>query len=283
MLLEKFNPAIPAKDDGFSAEEAGSWTLRKNQIIHQYLKAFTGTMKRKFNYLVFLDLFSGSGLKRIGNSQYTYGSPVLAMDDTNGFSKHIFCEQNSENADALRVRMNKYFRHKNVVVFNGNPNTMIDRLEYYIPGSSTRYKVSTICLIDPFSMDIDFETVKVLADLGVNFLIIISLPWTKKDYFKICINEERELLNSFLGMPWSQVSDNEDVSSDKVFFRTLVKNYHQKLRRLGYMAEGTFHKMESSNLSIPFFFTGYYYNTFGIRKVNSEALMKVANQIRLFE
>jgi three-Cys-motif partner protein len=283
MLLEKFNPIIPARDDGFSAEQAGSWTLRKNQIIHQYLQVFTSTMRRKFNYLVFLDLFSGSGLKRIGNSQYTYGSPVLAMDDSNGFSKFIFCEQNSGNADALRVRVNKYFRHKNVVVFNGNPNTKIDRLEYYIPDSSTRHKVSTICLIDPFSMDIEFETVKALADLGVNFLIIISLPWTKKDYFKICINEERELLNSFLGIPWSKVNDDDHFDSDKVFFRTLVKRYHQQLQRLGYTSEGTFHKMDEANLSIPFFFTGYYSNTRGTRKVNSEALMKVVNQVKLFE
>lgn len=282
MLLEKFNPTIPAEDDGFSAEQADSWILRKNKVIHEYLQVFTGTMRRKFNYLVFLDLFSGSGLKRIGDNQYTYGSPVLAMDDSNSFSKHIFCEQASTNTDALRVRVNKYFRHKNVVVFNGNPNTMIDRLEYYIPDSTNKHKVSTICLIDPFSMDIEFETVKALADLGVNFLLVLSLPWTRKEYFKTCVNEEREILNAFLGIPWSEVGDNS-INSDKLFFRTMVKSYHQQLQGLGYKAEGSFHKIEESNLSVPFFFTGYYSNTIGTRKVNSEVLKKVVHQVRLFE
>lgn len=282
MLLEKFNPIIPAEDDGFSAEPADSWILRKNQIIHQYLQVFSSTMRRKFNYLVYLDLFSGSGLKRIGDSQFTYGSPILAMDDSNSFSKHIFCEQSSTNADALRVRVNKYFRHKNVVVFKGNPNTMIDRLEYYIPDSTGKHKVSTICLIDPFSMDLEFETVKVLADLGVNFLVVLSLPWTRKEYFKTCVNEEREVLNSFLGIPWSEVGDG-NTSSDKLFFRTLVKSYHHQMHGLGYKAEGSFHKIDESNLSVPFFFVGYYSNTVGIRKVHSEVLKKVVHQVRLFE
>lgn len=283
MLLEKFNPAIPAEDDGFSAEEAGPWTLRKNQIIHHYLRVFTGTMKRKFNYLVYLDLFSGSGLKRIDKSQFTYGSPVLALDDSNEFSKYIFCERDPGNFDALRVRVNKYYRNKNVVVFNGDPNRMIDRIEYYIPDSTKKHKVSTFCIVDPFSLDIEFETIRLLAEIGVNFLFLIALPWKEKNAYKRCMNEERELLNAFLGMPCSEVLNDSKVNGNEVFFRNLVKGYHQNLKSLGYMASGSFYKIEESNLSIPFFFAGYYSSTRDTRKIHSEVLKKVVTQVRLFD
>ena len=283
MLLEKFNPIIPAEDDGFTAENAFPWTLRKNKIIQEYLQVFTSTMRRKFNYLVYLDLFAGSGLKKIDNSQYTYGAPIMALDDSNGFAKHIFCEPNSSKSEALRIRVNKYYRHKNVVVFSGDPNKMIDRLEYYIPESTEKYKVSTICLIDLLSFDVEFDTVKLLSDLGVNFLVLLSLPWEGIDNFQTSTGEERELLNAFLGKPLSECQDYGNIANDEQFFRFMVKNYHMQLKELGYSAKGSFYAIEASEMSIPYFFAGYYSNNKGARKIHSDVLKKVVHQIRLFE
>ena len=113
MILEKFNPGFPASDDGFSIENGTHQTFQKNKIIHHFLHEFTATMRRKYNYLVYLDLFAGSGLKNLGNKEYTYGAPLIALEEQNGFSKHILCESNTNLADALRIRVNKYFRNKN--------------------------------------------------------------------------------------------------------------------------------------------------------------------------
>ena len=65
-------------------------TFQKNKILHHFLHNFTATMRRKFNYLVYLDLFAGSGLINLGKKGFTYGAPVIALSEQNGFSKHIF-------------------------------------------------------------------------------------------------------------------------------------------------------------------------------------------------
>ena len=155
MILEKFNPVIPSEDDGFAIEFTTSWTFTRNQLIRHYLHLFTGTMQRKFDYLVYLDLYAGSGLKRLENGEITSGSPVIALSEPRRFSKYIFCEINKNYSDALKVRVKKYCRHENILVFNGDPNHLIERLSYYMPVSTKKNKVATICLIDPFSIDIE--------------------------------------------------------------------------------------------------------------------------------
>jgi len=286
MILEKFNPGFPALDDGFPIESDTPWTFQKNEIIHRFLQEFTSTMRRKYNYLVYLDLFAGSGLKNLGGYGYTYGSPVIAMSGEYGFSKHILCESNSNLSDALRIRVNKYFRNKNTVIFKGNPNELIDKLAYYVPDSSQKYRVSTICLIDPFSMDLDFETLRALSELGVNFLLVMALPWSGKDHFKEYMEVEREKLNSFLGMPWSQAQSDQNINSNEAFFRLLVKSYHQNLKLLGYDAEGSFYPIdELSNVEaeVPFFFAGLYRYT-GTNKSEPTDLPETkSSQVNLFE
>lgn len=283
MILEKFNPVIPSEDDGFAIEATTSWTFRRNQLIRHYLHVFTVTMERKFDYLVYLDLYAGSGLKRLENGEIISGSPVIALSEPRHFSKYIFCEINKDYSDALKVRVNKYCRQENILVFNGDPNHLIERLAYYIPDSTKKNKVATLCLIDPFSMNIDFETVRILSELDVNFLVVLALPWNSKDSFHFCIDEERELLNAFLGKPWSNYESGMPVSNNEMFFRNLVKYYHQNLRELGYMAKGSFHKMEDTNYDIPFFFCGYYSNTTGTSKIHSEVLKRMSPQVKLFE
>jgi len=283
MLLEKFNPIIPAEDDGFAIGRSSSWTLRKNQLIRHYLQVFTGTMKRKFNYMVYLDMNSGSGISRLENGTITIGSPVIALSNPDRFSKYIFTDKSKDHADALKIRIMKYCRDENSLVFHGDPNQLIERLIYYIPDSSKRYKVSTLCLIDASSLDMDFDTIRILSEIGVNFLVIFGLPWDSPDQYRICIEEQRELLNSFLGKPWSHYKNGLKIGNNELFFRNLVKFYHQNLMELGYMVKGSFHKIESSSSDIPVFFCGYYSNTTGTRKIHTEVIKRLEAQVKLFE
>ncbi len=218
MILEKFNPVIPLEEDGFSIEPANALTKKKSQLIRHYIQVFAGTMGRKFNYLVLVDLYSGSGLKRYSTGEIASGSPFIALENREAFSKYIFCEKDKQLFNALQIRTNKFYRKENVVVFNDEPYKLVEKLSYYIPESSKRHQVSTLCLVDPISMDIDFETIRLLSDLGVNFLFIFGLPWTSPDQFKICIEDEREQINSFLGKPWSNYENDVKINSNEIFF-----------------------------------------------------------------
>ncbi len=283
MIFEKFNPAIPLVEDGFSIEAANSQTKKKNQLIRHFIKVYTGTMKRKFNYLVFVDLFSGSGIKKLKENEILSGSPALSLENKGAFSKYIFCEKDKQLYDALKIRTNKYCKDENVALFNDEPNSLVEKLSYYIPESSRNYNVSTLCLVDMLSMDIEFETIKLLSELGVNFLLLFGLSWTSKSQFESSLDIEREQINSFLGVPWSVYEKRVNVTSNESFFRNIVKIYHQNLRSLGYISQGSFHKIENSEFDIDIFFSGYYSHTTNTRKIHSEVVKSITPQVSLFE
>jgi len=282
MNLEKFNPVIPESEDGFVIEVAGPYFIEKSHLIRHYLQVFSGTMKRKFNYLVYIDLFSGSGLKRLENGEIISGPPSLALAHKDPFAKYIFCVNDQAQCDALRVRTNKYHRDKNVAILNGSPDNLIDKLVYYIPESSKRHKVGAICLVDPHMIEIEFETIRLLGELGVYFLVVLDFPWKEEDTFYQYIEEQRESLNNFLGEPWSRYEKEITIESNEQFFRNLVKIYHKNLRSLGYIAQGTFHKTEAKEINLKEIFVGYYSHN-GINKVDSGVHRENAPQVSLFE
>jgi hypothetical protein len=89
MHVEKFNPILPEVNDGFAIEQTSNNYPQITEIVSHYVQIFTGTMKRKFNYLVFIDLFAGSGLKQLTDGQIVGNSAAKALGD-NQFSKYIF-------------------------------------------------------------------------------------------------------------------------------------------------------------------------------------------------
>lgn len=281
MNLEKFNPVIPECEDGFVIEDADPYFVEKSRILKHYLHIFTSTMQRKFNYLVYLDLSSGSGLKLL-NNKIISGSPAIAFANTHSFSKYIFCEENQSQCDALRVRINKYCRHENVAILNGSPNNVIERLTYYLPDSSKGHRVSTLCVIDIKTLDTDFETIRVLSELGVNLLVIQNFIWADENVYLQFTEEQREKLNDFLGEPWSKYEKEGDTNSNEQFFRQLAKIYHNKLRSLGYISKGSFYPVESDDNELQHIFVGYYSHTRITSNEQGEEI-KPISQVRLFE
>jgi three-Cys-motif partner protein len=62
-------------------------------------------MKGKWDKRVYVELYAGAGYSRIRkSSKIIVGSPLLALRVNSPFDKYIFCEESSENLDALRLR-----------------------------------------------------------------------------------------------------------------------------------------------------------------------------------
>ncbi len=64
----KFNPIIPVNDDGLPCPEVGAWAQQKYKLIGTYCDVFTTSMRSRWDSLVYLDLFAGSGYAKIRNS-----------------------------------------------------------------------------------------------------------------------------------------------------------------------------------------------------------------------
>ena len=70
-MSSKFNPIIPAKDDGLITSEIGPWSDVKYKLIGKYAAIFNSGMKNIISNRIYVDLFSGAGYAKIKETNRT--------------------------------------------------------------------------------------------------------------------------------------------------------------------------------------------------------------------
>lgn len=270
------------QDDGFVTTAAEPWFKVKVQLIQQYFESFITNVSGKVNDIVFVDLYAGSGLYSIGHQKQLFPSVALAsLQYDLPVSKWIFCEQSSENAKALKVRVNKYFRGKNVVIFEAKPESLIDKFRSYIPQSKGAYKVAVFCVVDPFSMDIPFTTLDKLNDLGFSFLIPYTFSLGDRLDYNFYLNEEKERLNKYLG-GFRDIEKLEDVKSNAEFYKKLVKIQQNNMLMLGLNTTLSVHKLSSGLMETPLYHIGFYSKQLLAKTVSGDIQKQASTQFQLF-
>ena len=123
-------------DDDFSMTAAEPWIRDKTAIIGQYLSSFVSNLHSQVDELVFVDLHASNGLYSLGSKREIFpASSLMALSLDLPIHRYIFCEQDNEQAGVLKIRINKYFRGKNIIQLEGRPEELIDRLKMYVPQS----------------------------------------------------------------------------------------------------------------------------------------------------
>lgn len=268
------------QDDGFITTAAEPWFKVKVQLIQQYFHSFVTNVSGKVDDIVFVDLFSGSGLYSIGHKKELFAATCLASLQTDlPVSKWIFCEHSAENANALKVRVNKYFRGKNVVIFDSKPDQIIDKFRSYVPQSKGSYKVAVFCVVDPFSIDIPFSTIDSLNDLGFSFLIPYNFGLNGRLNSKFYIKEQKDKLTKYLG----GLHDNfKETKSNHDFYKRVVRAQQNNMLMLGLNTSLSVHKLDSGLMEMPYYYIGFSSKQLSPKLVRQEVLAESHHQFELF-
>lgn len=270
------------QDDGFVTTAAEPWLKVKVQLIQKYFESFINNVSGKVNDIVFVDLYSGSGLYSIGHQKQLFPSAALAsLQYEAPVSKWIFCEQSSENAKALKVRVNKYFRGKNVVIFESKPEHLIDKFRSYVPQTKGDYKVAVFCLVDPFSIDIPFTTIDKLNDLGFSFLIPYTFSLAGRLDYNFYLTDQRERLNKYLG-GFRDIEKLAEVKTNQEFYKKLVKIQQTNMLMLGLNTTLSVHKMNSGLMDMPFYQMGFYSKQLSAKVISTDIQKQSTPQFQLF-
>ncbi|HMV91692.1 MAG TPA: three-Cys-motif partner protein TcmP [Cyclobacteriaceae bacterium] len=270
------------QDDGFVTTAAEPWFKVKVQLIQQYFESFITNVSGKVNDIVFVDLYSGSGLYSIGHQKQLFPSVALtSLQDNLPVSKWIFCEQSSENAKALKIRVNKYFRGKNVVIFESKPEQLLEKFRSYVPQSKGSYKVAVFCVVDPFSFGIPFTTLDKLNDLGFTFLIPYTFSLTGRLNYRFYLRDQRERLTRYLG-GFKDIEKLDEVNSNVEFYRKLVKIQQNNMLMLGLNTTVSVHKLSSGLMELPFYYMGFYSKQLSAKTVSTDIQRQATTQFQLF-
>jgi three-Cys-motif partner protein len=170
-MTEKKPIPVP-QDDGLIKADVGSWAEEKYRLLWNYDTLFSSGMKKKWDQRVYVDLFSGSGVSKLKDSKHLfYGSPMLAIKVPNPFDKYVFCDDDPERIDALRIRSKNSSPDANALFIIGNCNEKASEVLRALPKDE---KTLTLCVVDPYNLDgIRFETFKLLAQRRTDFFVLL--------------------------------------------------------------------------------------------------------------
>jgi three-Cys-motif partner protein len=257
-LSEIPNNELLFPDDGLPSTAAESWVRHKIQVIAQYLSSFAGQLAGKVDDIIFVDLYAGNGLYSLGARKELFASAALkALSLDVPISKFVFCEKDPDRMAALKIRINKHFRHKHVILLDGKPEDLVTRLELYVPPTKGNYRSSVICLCDPFSLETPFECIRQLADNGFSFLIPFTFALNDRLNFEFYLVESRERIRKFLGTDNLERIE-KDVDSNMTFYKKLIRVYQNNLLGMGFNGSTSVHKLDSGLMELPVYCMGFY-------------------------
>ena len=148
----------------------GAWTMIKELLLAYYAPQYITILRKQewINELCYVDLFAGSGvitLKKLGKNYL--GSPLIVKYAIKkNFDKYYFFDNNESNINQLKGLI----QAQDSSVFYGDSNIEIDKIRPEL----SKQGVHSLIFIDPFAMEIKFDTIRKLSNIGCDLIINVA-------------------------------------------------------------------------------------------------------------
>lgn len=243
--MAKFNPIQYVDDDGLEIMDVKKWAEFKYKIVGKYCDIFTKGMKNQWN-LVYLDLFSGPGYSRKKESdQIMKNCALIAMSLPTKFDYYILNDFSKKSADALKVRAEK-IPGINVNIFNEDANLVADKMVDSIPKFKNEKGTLIFSFIDPFSLNLNFDTVKYLGRNQADVLVLHALQMDARRNHKLYLNKP-ERIGKFTGNPnWQdEYAKYQDTPTE--FMKFVSEEFDRSMKKLGYKVAPNKERIKNGN------------------------------------
>ena len=227
---------LRADDDGLPCGVVRRWAEDKYRHLALYDELFSKGMKDKWDQRVYVDLYAGAGYSRIpGTSIFFKGSPVIALTVASPFDKYIFSEEEPRLLDALKARTRRVAPQANVQFVSGSCDAKINEIYTAIPRASSANKVLSLCLVDPFDFGLKFDTLRRLAHVYMDFLVLLAIGMDANRNYDHYVDGDSTKIDEALGN--KEWRDRWRTSSVKrTDFRPfLALEFSKSMESLGYL------------------------------------------------
>lgn len=256
--MAKFDPIIQVVDDGLVIPEIGSWGLLKYNLVGAYCNIFASSMKNKWDRLVYIDLFAGAGYAKIKNdNKIIQTSSLIAMNIPYPFTDYIVSEFDEDKLDALKARIEKHHPHKRVSYYLGDTNKNIVNIAEEVRKISEYHKTLCFCFVDPFSLNLHFNTIKTLSKFNIDFLILLAIHMDFNRNVTAYFNENNTKVELFTdNKSWR--TDLEKSPDKQNIVNFLSVQYDKNMVSLGYQSPVDKQKIASFQQNIPKYHLAFY-------------------------
>ena len=277
---------ITVPDDRLPRLDVGPWVEQKYRYVGMYAELFATGMKNQWPRRVYLDLFSGPGHSRVKSTgRIVLGSPLIALSLPDPFDAYIFSDEKTAAIEALKSRVGRIGNCPEVSFVPGDANAVVSEIIKKIPGDRGARALS-FCFLDPYKLNIHFDTVKRLAEgRAIDFVILLALYVDANRNIQSYIRDESLTIDRFLGdADWrDQWRAAEQAGESIVAF--LAKAYSSRMAKMGYlpMALDQMVKIRSHDRRLPLYYLAFFSRHKTGLKFWREVLKYANDQLPLFE
>jgi three-Cys-motif partner protein len=170
----------------------GTWTEKKLDAFEKYVNAYLTIMNKyrdKFSWkLIYFDAFAGSGARENISDSKTAIKPIFDIQpeeisvykgaaekvlniQQRGFDYYYFIDKNEESSNKLKHKLQSFENTKRLEFRAGeDANQQIQRLAEAMKKDKS---LTTLALLDPFGMQVDWSSVELLKDTRTDLWILI--------------------------------------------------------------------------------------------------------------
>lgn len=249
------------QDDGLTCPEVGPWAQDKYRLMGMYAALFSTGMKNSWDERIYLDLYAGAGYSRVrGTNTVLAASPILALSVEDPFDKYIFCEKDQRLLAALKLRIQRTAPTANVSFIPGDCNSKVDAICREIPAASASHTVLTLCFVDPFDIEIKFETLKKISPRLADFLVLLAVYMDANRNYSRYTAAESHKIDEFLGYrgwrsAWATAQQNRIP-----FPNFLAQQFAERMETLGYLPQPLYNmkKVRSDEKNLPLYYLALF-------------------------
>jgi len=243
------NEEITAFDDGLICPEVGAWAETKHNLVSLYAKLFSSGMKDKWHTRVYLELNSAAGYAKIRKTEKVIpGSPIRALMLEHPFDKYIFCEEDNQRLEALKIRVKRHAPNADVHFVSDDCNKNVGEILKAIPKGSVQSNVLTLCFVDPPDIGIKFATIHRLSERFVDFLVLLALYMDANRNISNYLKDEAVKIDEFLGSTTWREKWKQSLLEGIQFPQFLAEQFSASMETLKYKPQ-PFHKMKAVTIS----------------------------------
>jgi three-Cys-motif partner protein len=223
---------IATPDDGLVAPPVGPWAAEKYRRVGMYAEIFSTGMKNRWPRRAYVDLFSGPGHAQFkDSSRRILTSPLLALSVPDPFTKYVFCDRNASYIEALRVRAHGLAPSLETAYVLGDVNRIAPQVSAEIPDGFL-----TFCFVDPFGIDIQFDTIRRLSTgRAIDFLILLALAMDATRNWNAYVAPDNPRIDGFLGnVNWRERWQQAELARQSPI-RFLATEYAREMGAMGYL------------------------------------------------
>jgi three-Cys-motif partner protein len=261
MVKKRRDYFITVQDDGLLCNPIGPWAEDKYRYVGMYAEMFSTGMKNRWPRRLYLDLFCGPGYSRVRDTgRVVLGSPMIALSLLDPFDAYVFADENSEALDALRVRVARLGGERGVTYIPGDANAAIRRILETISDKAGQ-KTLSFCFLDPYKLNIHFETVKRIAEgRSVDFLILLALYVDANRNVQSYIEDNNQTIDLFLGDKTWRARWKEAARKGESIVSFLANEYSSRMAQIGYlpMALEDMVKVRTHDKRLPLYYLAFF-------------------------